>query len=62
MRLLLSLEMAIGLLILFVTGAWWPGLLFVAGLAALLQGAAQDRYWLIVGIAMLIVGAVIAAP
>ncbi len=35
----------IGLAILFITGYWWPGIMFVIGIAMLARTAAQGRAW-----------------
>ncbi len=35
----------IGLGILFYTGMWWPGIMFVIGASAILQGLVEGRGW-----------------
>ena len=35
----------IGLGILFFTGWWWPGIMFVIGVSAILQGLVEGRGW-----------------
>jgi hypothetical protein len=35
----------IGLAILFLTGNWWPGILFVIGTAAIAKNLAQGNDW-----------------
>jgi hypothetical protein len=35
----------IGLGVLFATGYWWPGIMFVIGATALVQGLAEGRGW-----------------
>lgn len=35
----------IGLAFLFMTGAWWPGILFVIGFSNLARGMAEGREW-----------------
>jgi hypothetical protein len=35
----------IGLGLLFVSGYWWPGILFVIGAGILAQGMAEGRSW-----------------
>ncbi len=39
----------IGLGVLFATGFWWPGILFVVALSSLAKGWLEDRFW--VGVA-----------
>lgn len=35
-----------GLLVLFLTGAWWPGFLFVLGTVSLAWSSVEERRWL----------------
>lgn len=35
----------IGLGLLFATGWWWPGIMFVIGVASIAQGLAEGRGW-----------------
>jgi uncharacterized membrane protein len=35
----------IGLAILFMTGFWWPGIMFVIGASAMARGVAEGRAW-----------------
>ncbi len=35
----------IGLGILFYTGRWWPGIMFVIGVSAIVEGLVQGRGW-----------------
>ncbi|GAB4572197.1 MAG: hypothetical protein Kow0077_10910 [Anaerolineae bacterium] len=35
----------IGLAVLFMTGAWWPGIMFVIGASSLARGLAQGNNW-----------------
>lgn len=35
----------IGLAILFLTGDWWPGILFVIGASSIAQGLVRGRGW-----------------
>jgi hypothetical protein len=35
----------IGLAILFITGYWWPGIMFVIGIAMLVRTVSQGRSW-----------------
>ncbi len=35
----------IGLAILFMTGFWWPGILFVIGASSIARGVAEGRDW-----------------
>jgi len=35
----------IGLGILFWTGAWWPGIMFVIGISSILQGLVEGKGW-----------------
>lgn len=35
----------IGLAIMFMTGMWWPGMLFVIGFSNLARGMAEGREW-----------------
>jgi hypothetical protein len=35
----------IGLGILFYTGMWWPGIMFVIGVSAIAQGLVEGRGW-----------------
>lgn len=35
----------IGLAVLFITGWWWPGIMFVVGAAMLARTTAQGRPW-----------------
>ena len=35
----------IGLAVLFMTGFWWPGILFVIGFSSMARGVAEGRDW-----------------
>ncbi len=35
----------IGLAVLFMTGYWWPGIMFVIGASSLARGMAEGREW-----------------
>jgi hypothetical protein len=35
----------IGLAVLFMTGFWWPGIMFVIGLSAIARGVAEGQEW-----------------
>jgi hypothetical protein len=35
----------IGLAVLFLTGFWWPGIMFVIGLSAIARGVAEGQDW-----------------
>ena len=35
----------IGLALLFMTGYWWPGILFVIGASSMARGVAEGRDW-----------------
>lgn len=35
----------IGLAVLFMTGAWWPGILFVIGASSIARGVAEGQDW-----------------
>lgn len=35
----------IGLAVLFMTGYWWPGVLFVIGASAIARGMAEGKEW-----------------
>ncbi|MBZ0294848.1 MAG: hypothetical protein K8L99_19965 [Anaerolineae bacterium] len=35
----------IGLAVLFMTGAWWPGILFVIGASTIARGVAEGQSW-----------------
>lgn len=35
----------IGIGVLFVTGYWWPGVMFVVGVGMIVQGLAEGRGW-----------------
>ncbi len=35
----------IGLGVLFATGYWWPGILFLVGVTALVEGSARGARW-----------------
>ena len=37
--------MLIGLAVLFLTGYWWPGIMFVVGAAMIARTTAQGREW-----------------
>lgn len=35
----------IGLAVLFITGFWWPGIMFVLGIAMLVRTVSEGRNW-----------------
>lgn len=35
----------IGLAILFITGYWWPGIMFVIGIASIAQALGEGKTW-----------------
>ncbi len=52
----------IGLAILFMTGFWWPGIMFVIGASAMARGVAEGQAWYTVpgGLWMIGIGLVFA--
>lgn len=46
----------IGVALLFATGYWWPGVLFVGGASALARGLAEGREWYSVQGALWMIG------
>jgi hypothetical protein len=52
----------IGLAILLITGWWWPGIMFVVGIAMLARTRAQGRPWMsdLPALAVLAIGALLA--
>ncbi len=46
----------IGLAILFMTGYWWPGIMFVLGASSLARGMAEGQEWYSVQGALWLIG------
>ncbi len=46
----------IGLAVMFLTGYWWPGILFVIGASTLARGMAEGRAWYSVQGALWMIG------
>src|SRR5690606_30946849 len=48
----------IGLAIVFMTGFWWPGIMFVIGASAIARGVAEGQEWYNVpgGLSMIAIG------